>query len=195
MSTPLFCGGHLESVSNLQAACNENSILLSWSPPFSLDVTGVDPDIWYTVLISNVTDEDNPTAVPCTDCHNLTQPHYTFTSDTQSQNPCSVSLYSFEIIPVNAAGEGHHTPPLTLGFAGGKQACRGVLSSLHNLLCCSVDIAIETEVEVQFTPSATLKIYIWVLCEICGWNFVLLCNYDVIVVVLTLCYVHTAPSL
>ena len=62
-------------------------ILLSWSPPFSLDVTGVDPDIWYTVLISDVTDEDNPTAIPCTDCHNLTQPHYFWPSPLPTPVP------------------------------------------------------------------------------------------------------------
>ena len=66
---------------------------LSRSPPFSLDVTGVDPDIWYSVLISNVTDEDNPTVVSCTDCHNLIQPHYTFTPANSS--PCH--KYSFTV--------------------------------------------------------------------------------------------------
>ena len=27
-------------------------------------ITGVDPDIWYSLLIYNVTDEDNPTVFP-----------------------------------------------------------------------------------------------------------------------------------
>ena len=90
--------------------------LLSWSPPFSLDVTGVDPDIWYTVLISNVTDEDNPTAVPCTDCHNLTQPHYTFT--TANPSPCH--KYSFTVIPQNGAGEGNRSEPVEGAFVDSK---------------------------------------------------------------------------
>ena len=81
--------------------CN-GSISLTWSAPFSLDVVGVEPDIWYSVLITNVTDEDSPTAVSCTGCLNLTQPHYTFSPEQPS--PCH--NYNFTIIPLNGAGEG-----------------------------------------------------------------------------------------
>ena len=79
-----------------------SSINVSWSAPFSLDVTDVDPDIWYSVLIYNVTDEENSTAVPCTDCHNLTQTHYIFSPDYPS--PCH--KYTFTVIPYNGAGQG-----------------------------------------------------------------------------------------
>ena len=79
-----------------------SSINVSWSAPFSLDVTGVDPDIWYSVLIYNVTDEENSTVVPCTDCHNLTQTHYIFSPDYPS--PCH--KYTFTVIPYNGAGQG-----------------------------------------------------------------------------------------
>ena len=68
--------GALAEVSDVIINNSCDSITISWSAPFSLDVSGVDPDIWYSVLISNVTDEDHPTAVPCTDCHKLTQTHY-----------------------------------------------------------------------------------------------------------------------
>ena len=81
----------------------------SWTAPFSLDVTGVDPDIWYSVLIYNVTDENNPTAIPCTDCINITETHYTFTPDYLS--PCHV--YNFSVIPVNGAGQGESSPNVT----------------------------------------------------------------------------------
>ena len=80
---------------------------MSWSAPFSLDVTNVDPDIWYSVLIYNVTDEENPTAVPCTGCHNLTQTNYTFRPDYSS--PCHKYIYTFTIIPYNGAGEGERS--------------------------------------------------------------------------------------
>ena len=112
----LHLPGLLAPVVNVSVENGSGSILLSWSPPFSLDVTGVHPDIWYTVLISNVTDEDNPTAVLCTDCHNLTQPHYTFT--TANPSPCH--KYSFTVIPQNGAGEGNRSEPLEGYFIGGK---------------------------------------------------------------------------
>ena len=79
---------------------NGSIIIISWSAPFSLDVTGVDPDIWYSVLIYNVT--DNPTAIPCTDCINITETNYTFTPDYPS--PCH--KYIFTVIPLNGAGQG-----------------------------------------------------------------------------------------
>ena len=76
-----------------------DSFTISWSAPFSLDVSEVDPDIWYSVLISNVTDEDHPTAVPCTDCHNLTQTHHTFNFTTDTFN------FDLTIIAKNGAGD------------------------------------------------------------------------------------------
>jgi len=95
---------------------SSDSILLSWSPPFSLDVKGVDPDIWYTVLISNVTDERNPVDVPCNDCHNLIKPHYIFTTASPSQS----HKYSFTVIPNNGVGEGDSSEPVVGAFVDGK---------------------------------------------------------------------------
>ncbi|CAI8024255.1 hypothetical protein GBAR_LOCUS14103, partial [Geodia barretti] len=64
--------GPLSAVGDLKFdAKNASSATISWSAPFSLDVTGVDPDIWYSVLIYNVTDENTQTAILCTDCINI----------------------------------------------------------------------------------------------------------------------------
>ena len=98
--------GLLSAVGDLRASSNASSVTISWTAPFSLDVTGVDPDIWYSVLIYNVTDENNPTAILCTDCINITETHYTFTPDYLS--PCHV--YNFSVIPVNGAGQGESSP-------------------------------------------------------------------------------------
>ena len=103
-----FCGslpsnsGLLSAVGDLRASSNASSVTISWTAPFSLDVTGVNPDIWYSVLIYNVTDENNPTAILHTDCINITETHYTFTPDYLS--PCHV--YNFSVIPINGAGQG-----------------------------------------------------------------------------------------
>ena len=105
MAVHILLTGLLSSVVNLETDGNVSSITVSWSAPFSLDVTGVDPDIWYSVLIYNVTDEENTTAVPCTDCHNLTQTHYIFSPDYHS--PCH--KYTFTVIPYNGAGQGAAT--------------------------------------------------------------------------------------
>ena len=96
----------------LEIVSNTSSITISWSAPFSLDVTGVDPDIWYSVLIYNVTDEDHPRVVPCTDCTNLTETHYIFSPEHYS--PCHE--YTFIIIPVNGVGEGSSRNATTSEF-------------------------------------------------------------------------------
>ena len=105
--------GPLSAVGDLKFdAKNASSATISWSAPFSLDVTGVDPDIWYSVLIYNVTDENNPTAILCTDCINITETHYTFTPDYLS--PCHV--YNFSVTPLNGAGQGESSPNITDGL-------------------------------------------------------------------------------
>ena len=89
--------GLLSAVGDLTATSNGTSVTISWSPPFSLI-----PDIWYSVFIYNVTDENNPTAILCTNCNSITETHYTFTPDYLS--PCHV--YNFSVVPLNGAGQG-----------------------------------------------------------------------------------------
>ena len=101
--------GLLLAVGDLEAKDNATSVTISWTPPFSLNVTGVDPDIWYSVFIYNVTDENNPTAILCTNCTNITETHYTFTPDYLS--PCHV--YNFSVVSLNGAGQGESSGNVT----------------------------------------------------------------------------------
>jgi hypothetical protein len=102
--------GPPRAVPNLSAVSNASSVTISWSAPFSLDVTGVDPDIWYSVLIYNVTDENNSTDILCTDCINITETHYTFTPDY----PSHCHLYNISVVPLNGAGLGESSS-ITVG--------------------------------------------------------------------------------
>ena len=100
--------GILSPVPTLRVRANSSSIAITWTAPFSLDVTDVHPDIRYSVLIHNITAEANSTAVhvPCPDCVNITATHYTFTTDYPS--PCH--RYNISVLPLNGAGVGppHH---------------------------------------------------------------------------------------
>ena len=99
----------MNAPSDIIATPGMSYINISWSAPFSLDVTDVDHDIWYSVLIYNMTDE--PTVISCTDCINIIETYYTFTPDYLS--PCH--KYMFTIIPFNGAGQGS-TSNETMGY-------------------------------------------------------------------------------
>ena len=93
--------GVLSAVSNAEFVRSASSIVISWTAPFSLDVTGVDPDIWYSVLIHNVTDE-TAVSVPYPNCVNISETFCVFTPDHLS--PCH--KYNITVIPQNGAGVG-----------------------------------------------------------------------------------------
>ena len=64
--------GQLDAVSDLRV--DRSSSTLTWVPPFSLDLTGVDPDIVYCVEVYNITCGRRDLIV--SDC-NVTEPSYT----------------------------------------------------------------------------------------------------------------------
>ena len=86
------------------------SVNISWSAPFSLDVTDVDNDIGYSVFIYNITDDEPTTLISCTNCINITETQYTFTPDYPS--PCH--KYIFTIIPFNGAGQGESSENISV---------------------------------------------------------------------------------
>ena len=104
------CSGPLSKVVHLRVISNASSVTVSWTALFSLDMTDVDPDILYSVLIYKVTNENNSTAILCTDCINITETHYTFTPDYLS--PCHV--YLITVIPFNGAGQGESSRNVTV---------------------------------------------------------------------------------
>ena len=129
-----FFIGLLSSVVILDTDSSTSSVTISWVAPFSLDVTDMDPDVWYSILIYNVTDEDNPTAVLCTDCHNLTQTHYIFSPDHPS--PCH--KYNFTVIPYNGAGQGESqsATQFIIGSEFAFQALRYFKHDMYRVYSC-----------------------------------------------------------
>ena len=148
--------GLLPSVGDL--TFKSGSIILSWSAPFSLDVTGVDPDIWYSVLIYNVT--DNLTAIPCTDCTDITETHYTFTPDYPS--PCH--KYIFTVIPLNGAGQGHSSGNVTALMSKIQNQC-------HEQPFCVLHVLPHAE------PSPNITVGSGVFIEYDGENYIATVNF------------------
>ena len=80
-----------------------SSSSISWTPPFSLDLTGVDPDIVYCVEVYNITCGSGNLIV--SDC-NVTEPSYT----TEDIAPNGY-VYEYSVIPrSNVEGARNGTP-------------------------------------------------------------------------------------
>ena len=67
-------------------------ILLSWMPPFSLDLTAVDPDIAYCVDVYNIT--EGGLLHVSSNC-NILSPNYMFTVE----NPDPMDEFEFTVTP------------------------------------------------------------------------------------------------
>ena len=102
--------GPVSKVVDLRAWSNASSVTVSWTPPFSLNVTDVDPDVWYSLLIYNMTDENSRTDNLCTDCMDINETNYTFTHEYFSHS----HVYNIFLVPLNGAGEGNSST-ITIG--------------------------------------------------------------------------------
>jgi len=94
----VFSVGLLDAISNLKAETLGQVIHLTWDAPFSLDITGVDPDIWYRVEITVA----NITSITHDD---INIPEFNFTMD----GVVTCVIYRFQVTPVNNAGNGSLT--------------------------------------------------------------------------------------
>ena len=77
---------------------NRSSICLNWTRPFSLDITGVDPDFWYCVEVYNITWGRAPLSTNCS----VYETQFCFTAP----NPSPCHLFEFRVFAVNQVGNG-----------------------------------------------------------------------------------------
>ena len=106
----LFSIGLLSAPTNTQVSRpNSSAVHLYWDPPFTLDITDVDPDIpGYTVFITN-----NNTNV--TKERNVTKPEFLF--QEEGYDPCHV--YLFRVSAWNLVGVGEKSDVIHQSFGGG----------------------------------------------------------------------------
>ena len=95
---PFFFSGLLDAVRSLSSTANSTLISLTWEPPFTLDITGVDPDITgYCVDVVNSTSS----ATLYSECE-ITETGICYLFPPH--RGCTV--YRFTIAPVNVVGRG-----------------------------------------------------------------------------------------
>ena len=99
---------------------SNGDIKLSWTPPFTLDITDVDPDISnYTVYITNTNTSNTGTvSVAELDESGVVETEYTFTGlPGEDPDPCHV--YQFSVSAWNVVGEGERSDPMEGYFVRG----------------------------------------------------------------------------
>ena len=134
--------GLLSSVSDLVALPQRGVISLTWTPPFSLDITGVDPDLWYRVEVYNVTSG----RTPLTNL-SVSEPEFNFTVPDPS--PCD--QFEFRVTPVNGAGNGPANDPVRGYFLRSKFSCNIIIIRISYS-----EKMLTTEVLVNYT--VTIKV-------------------------------------
>ena len=88
--------GLLDAVGSLEVNMSQDSSLsLSWRAPFTLDITGIDPDIQYCVDVMTTTSSLTTWRI------NITEFSYSLPPD----NSCH-DYYEFTVTPVNVVGNG-----------------------------------------------------------------------------------------
>ena len=102
-------------MTNLKSESLCQTICLTWDAPFSLDITGVEPDIWYRV---DITEAGAPLSSSSTSrIVNISE--FNFTMSDYSDTSTSV-IHEFRITPINGAGNGTTSASVTGYFRGGE---------------------------------------------------------------------------
>ena len=112
--------GLLDTVSSLKTIPLCQIIHLTWNAPPSLDITGVDPDIWYRVDIA----VDNITLSTYDDI-NVTE--FNFTMDDHNGTNTSL-IYEFRVTPINGAGNGRTSAPV-IGYFSGRELLMNIIAN------------------------------------------------------------------
>ena len=114
----LFVTGELGPVGDLHVSgYTRNSLLVSWTPPFSLDISHSTPDLWYSLSLAT----PPGTSLPCSNCHHITEPFYNLSLTTVSQG-----MYEISVVPINAYGSSSQSVKLPLYLrapAGTEELC------------------------------------------------------------------------
>ena len=113
--------GLLAAPSNLKAvSITTTAIHLTWDHPYTLDITGIDPDIsGYVIYIRNANTGNTTTAF-------VTETEYTFVR--QDFRHCD--MFEFRVQTLNVVGEGNVSDPVAAAYLGRKHP---TTTCLHKL--------------------------------------------------------------
>ena len=114
----VICVGPPGNLSNFKSESLGQVIHLTWDAPFSLDITDVNPDIWYRVDVTVDNDPFNTSSINIpfiTSTVNISE--FNFTMNDYNDTSTSV-IYEFRVTPINDAGDGPQSAPVSGYFSG-----------------------------------------------------------------------------
>ena len=115
--------GLLSTVNDLSITVSNSTLSLTWEPPFSLDITGVNPDI--TGYCVDMVDFTSSTILLSQCGIKETEYSYLLPQDAVCHS------YVLTIIPVNVVGRGISSSVLYIGTEAGTCMFRPSISSYH----------------------------------------------------------------
>ena len=168
----------MNAVLNLKTILyGKTSINVSWTAPWSLDVTGVDPDIWYSVIIYNVTDMNNISTIQYND---INETRLLFSPDYIG----FCHGYHFSVVPVNGAGEGERSQNVT-GYLINSKWFNSKARAINTVSCDCIEtlkivfLCLKSAKCIFFSASAVPMPYIEAISNsTCKVTFVLVRKYS-----------------
>ena len=85
-------------MSNVSVNISQEIQEIKWDPPFSLDLTNVDPDVIYCVEVYKTTCGDHPKSLVTSNC-TLFEPYIVYMLDNTVNDTLDTDLLEFKIIP------------------------------------------------------------------------------------------------
>ena len=105
------CVGQLSAVGSLNITASDSTLSLTWEPPFTLDITGVDPDI--TCYCVDVVDSTYSVTLHSQCNITMTEFSYPLPQDAVCHS------YVLTVSPVNVVGRGVSSSVSYIGTAAG----------------------------------------------------------------------------
>ena len=106
--------GVLAPPKNVSLKLTPQTLQLTWEPPYSLDITNVEPDIlnYIVHILVHTTDSDSATET------STTVSAYNSQYTVVREHPQSCKVMEFTVSAVNAAGESNVSNPAKVSVGG-----------------------------------------------------------------------------
>ena len=108
--------GVLDEVKEVNVSVNCSSISLTWKPPFSFNISNIDPDMMFCIEVYNISEGEMVQLHDSERYCSITTPQYILLT----QDPMPTHSYQFRITPRNIVGLGAPSDLINATYLNGK---------------------------------------------------------------------------